>query len=47
MSSPNDKPLKITLDDIANVAVPEAVMIAPTATASGAKSYGTINETAE
>jgi CDP-diglyceride synthetase len=46
MSSPNDKPLKITLDDIASVVVPEPAVIAPVST-SGAKSYGTINETAE
>lgn len=49
MADPNDKPLKITLDDIASVNVAAAVpaVIAPSTTATGAKSYGTINETAE
>jgi len=38
--------IKITAEDLAGVAIPEAVVptIAPTA---GAKVYGTINETAE
>jgi len=47
MADPNDKPLKITLDDIASVAVPEPAVIAPLQTASGPKVYGTINEAAE
>jgi len=47
MADLNDKPLKITLDDIASVAVPEPAVIAPLQTASGPKVYGTINEAAE
>ena len=47
MADLNDKPLKITLDDIATVAVPEPAVIAPMQTASGPKVYGTINEAAE
>ncbi|HET8825851.1 MAG TPA: FHA domain-containing protein [Terriglobales bacterium] len=47
MADPNDKPLKITLDDIASVAVPEPAVIAPVQTVSGPKVYGTINEAAE
>lgn len=47
MADPNDKPLKITLDDIASVAVPEPAVIAPVQTAIGPKVYGTINEAAE
>ena len=47
MAGPNDRPLKITLEDIASVAVPEPAPIAPTPQTSGAKSYGTINQAAE
>jgi hypothetical protein len=47
MAGPNDRPLKITLEDIASVAVPEPAVIAPTPQASGARSYGTINQAAE
>jgi hypothetical protein len=42
-----DRPLKITLDDIANVTVPEAPISATVASTTGVKSYGTINEAAE
>jgi hypothetical protein len=47
MADPSDKPLKITLDDIANVSVPEPAVIAPVQNSSGPKIYGTINEAAE
>jgi len=47
MSNPNEQPLKITLDDIANVAVPAPAVLTPTQQGMGAKSYGTINEAAE
>ena len=47
MADPNDKPLKITLDDIANVAVPESPVLAPAPSSTATKVYGTINETAE
>jgi hypothetical protein len=46
-SQDNRAPLKITLDDIANVAVPEAAVILPAQPSMGAKSYGTINQAAE
>jgi hypothetical protein len=46
MASPNDKPLKITLDDIASVVVPEPVT-PPAQPATGVKIYGTITEAAE
>ena len=42
----NDKTIKITLDDLANVAAPE-LEIAPLAPAGGAKVYGSINEPAD
>jgi hypothetical protein len=48
MPSPNEKePIKITLEDLANVAVPEPNLASPVAYAPGAKSYGTITEAAE
>lgn len=47
MPSQNDQPLKITSEDIASVSISEAAVVPPVAAASGAKSYGTINETAE
>ena len=50
MSTSNDKPLKITADDLARVVVPEDAPgpIGPAATgATGVKSYGTISEAAE
>ncbi len=45
----NDQPLKITLEDIASVAVPEPAVVTPAQQVSGAgaRSYGTINQTAE
>jgi len=47
MADPNDKPLKITLDDIANVSVPEPPVLASLQATSGPRVYGTINEAAE
>lgn len=47
MADLNDKPLKITLDDIAKVAVPEAPILVPAQSSTATKVYGTINETAE
>ena len=47
MTGLNDKPLKITLDDIASVAVPEPAIVPAQQSSSGAKSYGTINQAAE
>ena len=43
----NDKTIKITLDDLANVAAPEAGAIAPMQVPGGAKVYGSINEPAD
>jgi len=43
----SDKTIKITLDDLAQVAVPAADAIQPAQTASGAKVYGSINEPAD
>jgi hypothetical protein len=47
MTGLNDKPLKITLDDIASVAVPEPAIVPAQQSSSGARSYGTINQAAE
>jgi len=50
MPTDNDKPLKITADDLARVIVPDvaASPVGPAATtAGGAKSYGTISDAAE
>lgn len=48
MPSPNEKePIKITLDDLATVSVPESKIVSPISYSPGAKSYGTINEAAE
>ena len=49
MANENEKaPLKITLDDIAAVQMPESpIGAAAAASATGARSYGTINEAAE
>lgn len=48
MPNPSEKePIKITLDDLAGVTVPEASAVSPVSHAQGARSYGTINETAE
>jgi len=43
----NDKTIKITLDDLANVAAPEAVAGLPAAQTPGGKVYGSINEPAD
>ena len=46
MPNPNDNAIKITAEDLAGVKIPEPV-VPPVAPTSGAKVYGTINETAE
>jgi MFS family permease len=43
----NDKTIKITLEDLANVSAPELDAVAPTSQSSSAKSYGSINEPAD
>jgi len=48
MPSPGDRdPIKITLDDLASVTVPESAPVSPAKEPSGAKSYGTVTEAAE
>jgi hypothetical protein len=48
MPNPSEKePIKITLDDLANVSIPETSVVSPVSSATGAKSYGTITATAE
>jgi Inner membrane component of T3SS, cytoplasmic domain len=48
MPSPNEKEsIKITLEDLAGVSVPEQSLITPVSSAPGAKSYGTITQAAE
>jgi hypothetical protein len=48
MPSPdNSDGIKITAEDLAAVAIPESAVSAPSALSSGARVYGTINETAE
>lgn len=48
MPSPNDRDaIKITAEDLAAVAIPEPAVSAQSAPSSGARVYGTINETAE
>ena len=47
MSTTNDKPLKITADDLAKVVVREDVSPIAPAPQTGAKSYGTITEAAD
>lgn len=48
MPSPSDKePIKITLEDLADIRVPETSLAPVVLSASGAKSYGTIAEAAE
>jgi hypothetical protein len=47
MTGLNDKPLKITLDDIASVSVTEPAIVAQPQSPTGVKSYGTINQVAE
>lgn len=43
----SDKTIKITLDDLANVAAPDSTALAPGQAAGGAKVYGSINEPAD
>jgi len=43
----NDKTIKITLDDLANVSTPDSAAAVPTQTPGGAKVYGSINEPAD
>jgi MFS family permease len=43
----NDKTIKITLDDLANVATPDTTALAPAQMPGGAKVYGSINEPAD
>ena len=48
MTNGNDKDaIKITMDDLARVTVPETGVVSPTSAAPGARSYGTISEAAE
>ena len=47
MANPNDNAIKITAEDLAGVQIPDSVVPAVASTSSGAKVYGTINETAE
>jgi hypothetical protein len=48
MPSPSDRDaIKITAEDLASVAIPESPVSVPGALPSGAKVYGTINQTAE
>jgi Inner membrane component of T3SS, cytoplasmic domain len=47
MPSPNEKPLKITLEDIAAVSVQPTTVVTPAQGQQGTKSYGTVNEAAE
>lgn len=48
MFSPSEKePLKITLEDLADITVPEASIVPVLPASSGAKSYGTITDAAE
>jgi Inner membrane component of T3SS, cytoplasmic domain len=48
MPSPSDRDaIKITAEDLANVAIPESAVTSPLTPSSGAKTYGTINQTAE
>src|SRR5438445_274924 len=48
MSSPNDRDaIKITAEVLAGVVIPEPVGSVPSALSTGARVYGTINETAE
>ncbi len=48
MPSPNEgNAIRITTEDLAGIVIPEAAISAPSAPSSGAKVYGTINETAE
>ena len=48
MPSPSEREaIKITPEDLAGIAIPESVVTSPLTQSSGAKVYGTINETAE
>ena len=48
MPSPNEKePIKITLEDLASVALPEPNIASPVSYSPGVKSYGTITDAAE
>ena len=48
MPSPNEgDAIRITTEDLAGVVIPEPVISVPSAPSSGAKVYGTINQTAE
>jgi FHA domain len=47
MATSDDKPLRITADDLANVVVREEISPIAPADVSGAKSYGTITDAAE
>ena len=48
MPNPSEKePIKITLDDLADVSVPETSIVPAAPHTSGARSYGTITEAAE
>src|SRR5580704_15524196 len=48
MPSPSDgEAIKITAEDLASVAIPQSAVVSPGAQSTGAKVYGTINETAE
>jgi hypothetical protein len=48
MPSPSDRDaIKITAEDLASVAIPQSAVTSPAVSSSGAKVYGTINETAE
>jgi len=48
MPNPTDRDaIKITAEDLASVTIPASPLISPVAQSSGARVYGTINETAE
>ena len=48
MPNPSEKePIKITLDDLANISIPETSVVSPVSSSTGAKSYGTIAAAAE
>jgi len=48
MPNPNEKePIKITLEDLASIDVPEPNVVSPLTYSPGAKSYGTITDAAE
>ena len=46
MPNPTDRDaIKITAEDLASVTIPASPLISPVAQSSGARVYGTINET--